>query len=46
MQAAMFAFQTAQSLHNACGMNPTATPSLHNAGFVMVFLANSINQNL
>ncbi|EDX47891.1 hypothetical protein SeKA_A0708 [Salmonella enterica subsp. enterica serovar Kentucky str. CVM29188] len=32
MQAAMFAFQLAQSLHNA--------------GFVMVFPANSINQNL
>ncbi|EHC87885.1 hypothetical protein LTSERUB_2964 [Salmonella enterica subsp. enterica serovar Rubislaw str. A4-653] len=46
MQAAMFAFQTAQSLHNAHNAGFVMVFSLHNAGFVMVFPANSINQNL
>ncbi|EHD02387.1 hypothetical protein LTSEWAN_3081 [Salmonella enterica subsp. enterica serovar Wandsworth str. A4-580] len=41
----MFAFQLAQSLHNAGKVN-RVSDVLHNAGFVMVFPANSINQNL
>ncbi|EHC87391.1 hypothetical protein LTSESEN_3009 [Salmonella enterica subsp. enterica serovar Senftenberg str. A4-543] len=45
MQAAMFAFQTAQSLHNAA-FQTAQSLHMHNAGFVMVFPANSINQNL